>query len=66
MTQRRAIGSHEFVDAFMAYVNEWCELERQYYRIPSWRWFKQMSNIRQREQLTRVYVARMKHWGILE
>lgn len=47
------------------YIAEWRELERQYYQIPSWRWFKQLSNIRQRETLTRVYVARMKKWGIL-
>lgn len=55
-----------FIDAFMKYVADWRELERQYYRIPSWRWVKQLRNIKKREQLTRVYVARMRHWGIIE
>lgn len=55
-----------FVEAFMKYVADWRELERQYYRIPSWRWFKQLRNIKKRENLTRVYVARMRHWGIIK
>lgn len=52
--------------AFMKYIEEWRELERQYYQIPSWRFFKQLKNIRQRETLTRVYVARMKKWGVIK
>jgi hypothetical protein len=60
------IDSVAFFEAFQRYVKEWRDLERAYYRIPSWRWFKQMSNIRQREKLTRVYTARMRHWGIIE
>lgn len=56
----------EVVTAFQKYIKDWRELEAAYYRIPSWRWFKQLSNIRQREQLTRVYVARMKKWGVIK
>lgn len=53
-------------NAFMKYVQEWQALEREYYSIPSWRWFKQMRNIRQREALTRVYIARMRKYGIIK
>lgn len=58
--------SQDFIEAFFKYVNEWRELERQYYRIPSWRWFKQLRNIKKREKLTKLYVARMRHWGIIK
>lgn len=51
---------------FMKYIEEWRELERQYYHIPSWRTFKQLKNIRQREKLTKAYVAQMKEWGVIE
>lgn len=51
---------------FMKYVSEWRELERQYYQIPSWRIFKQLKNIKQRENLTRVFVARMKKHGVIK
>lgn len=59
------IDSVEFFEAFQRYINDWRKLEREYYQIPSWRIFKQLRNIRHRETLTRVYVARMKKWGIL-
>ena len=55
----------EVMQALTAYIKEWRELENQFYQISDWRWFKQMANIRKREQLTRVYVARMRHWGVL-
>lgn len=55
-----------FIEAFMKYVADWRALEREYYRIPSWRWFKQLRNIKKREKLTRLYVARMRHWGIIK
>ncbi len=48
-----------------AYIAEWQALEAEYYRIPSWRTFKQLKNIRQREKLTKAYTAKMKKWGIL-
>lgn len=60
------IDSIAFFEAFQKYVADWRELERQYCQIPSWRIIKQLQNIRQREQLTRVYTARMQKWGILE
>lgn len=59
------IDSVAFFETFQRYVSEWRQLEREYYQIPSWRIFKQLQNIRQREQLTRVFTARMKKWGIL-
>lgn len=62
----KKVTSVEIMLALQKYIKEWRELEAAYYRIPSWRIFKQLSNIRQREKLTRVYTARMKHWGILE
>lgn len=54
------------IAAFFKYVEEWRDLERAYYRIPSWRVFKQLRNIKKRERLTTLYVARMKRWGIIE
>lgn len=60
------IDSVAVFQAFQRYIAEWRELERQYYQIPSWRLFKQLQNIRKREKLTRLFVARMKHWGILQ
>lgn len=52
-------------NAFMQYVSAWRKLEQQYYHIPSWRIFKQLSNIRQREKLTKAYVKRMVDWGVI-
>jgi len=49
---------------FMAYTADWKRLDQEYYRIPSWRWIKQMRNIRQREKLTKAYTAKMREWGI--
>lgn len=56
----------QVITTFIKYVEDWRELDRQYYQIPSWRIFKQLKNIRQREQLTRVFVARMKHNGVIK
>lgn len=56
----------QVITTFIKYVEDWRELDRQYYEIPSWRIFKQLKNIRQREQLTRVFVARMKHNGVIK
>ncbi len=50
---------------FMAYSAEWRRLDYQYSRIPSWRTFKQLRNIKQREKLTKAYTAKMREWGIL-
>lgn len=54
------------LEQFKSYIAEWRELERQYYRIPSWRVFKQLQNIKQREKLTRLFTARMKNWGVID
>lgn len=59
------IHSVAVFEALTKYIADWRELERQYYKIPSWRLFKQLSNIRHRERLTKLFVARMKHWGVL-
>lgn len=60
------VSSEKFFTAFMKYVEEWQELEREYYKIPGWRIIKQIRNIKKRETLTRVYTARMKKWGIIK
>lgn len=60
------IDPNKFMATFTKYVDEWRELDRQYAEIPSWRIFKQLSNIRKREKLTRLFTARMKKWGIIE
>lgn len=60
------IDSIAFFEAFQRYVTEWQRLEREYYQIPSWRWIKQHRNISKRMQLTRVFTARMKHWGVID
>lgn len=54
------------LEQLKAYIAEWHKLEREYYRIPDWRWFKQMQNIKRRERLTRVFTQRMKKWGIID
>ena len=51
---------------FIQYIEEWRALENEYYRIPNWRFIKKMHNIKSRETLTRVFVARMKHYGVIE
>lgn len=56
--------SHPMLTEFPQYLAEWKRLEQEYSRIPSWRTFKQLRNIRQREKLTKAYTARMKEWGI--
>lgn len=53
------------INEFSAYLAEWHRLEQEYYRIPSWRTFKQLKNIRQREKLTKAYEATMKQRGII-
>lgn len=58
--------SKTVVTAFIKYVEEWRELDREYYRIPGWRIFKQRRNLKKRETLTRVFVARMKHHGVIK
>lgn len=60
------MGAKEVITTFQKYIKEWHELDVAYYQIPSWRWIKQLQNIRQREQLTRVFVARMKHHGVIK
>ena len=57
---------NKVVTAFVKYVEEWQKLDAEYYRIPSWRIFKQLKNIREREKLTRVFTARMKHYGVIK
>jgi hypothetical protein len=58
--------SEQIIDELLKYVAEWRAFENEYYQIPSWRWIKQLRNIKQRENLTRVFTARMKHWGIIK
>lgn len=48
---------------FMQYIDEWQDLDREYRTIPSWRIFKQLSNIRKRERLTKAYVKKMRAAG---
>ena len=56
----------QVITTFQKYIKEWHDLDVAYYKIPSWRIFKQLKNIRQREQLTRVFVDRMKHHGVIK
>lgn len=55
----------KIVKAFRNYLNSYLELEREYMRIPNWRYFKKMKNIRQRETLTRQYKLQMFELGVL-
>lgn len=57
--------NHPIFTEFPQYLAEWKKLEQEYYRIPSWRIFKQLQNIRKREKLTKAYSARMIEWGII-
>lgn len=54
-----------FPKALNDYIAEWRQLESAYYRIPSWRQFKRLKNIKQREKLTKAYEAKMKDWGLI-
>lgn len=58
-------NTEDFIEDFMAYIADWRELDREYSRIPSWRHIKQLRNIKKREKLTRLYVARCKKRGII-
>lgn len=53
------------LEQLKAYIADWQKLEAEYNRIPSWRTFKQISNVRKREKLTKAYTAKMKEWGVL-
>lgn len=53
------------LNAFVDYVNEWQRLADEYNRIPSWRTFKQLGNIRKREKLTKAYTKQMQEMGII-
>lgn len=57
--------THPIITEFPAYLEEWRMLEEAYYQIPSWRIFKQLRNIRLREQLTRDYERKMQAWGLI-
>lgn len=57
--------THPIITEFPAYLDEWRMLEEAYYRIPSWRWLKQLQNIRQRERLTKEYERKMHTWGLV-
>lgn len=59
------IDADVFIRRFMLYVALWQQLEKDYYKIPSWRTFKQLANIRKRERLTKDFVKQSKEWGIL-
>lgn len=54
-----------FPKALNDYIADWRKLEAEYYKIPSWRFFKQMRNIKQREQLTKQFELKMKDWGLI-
>lgn len=66
MNPQTKINGVEIMVAFQKYISEWKELERQYYQIPNWRFIKQHRNVSQRMQLTRVFTARMKKWGVIK
>jgi hypothetical protein len=54
------------ISTFQNYIKEWHELDVEYHKIPSWRIIKQLKNIKERENLTRVFVARMKYHGVIK
>jgi hypothetical protein len=49
---------------FAVYLNRYAELEKEFARIPQWRHFKVMKNLRKRELLTRQYKVRMAELGL--
>lgn len=55
----------KIVKIFREYLNKILELEKEYLQIPSWRFFKQMKNIRKREKLNRDYKVKMFELGVL-
>lgn len=63
---KATIEPMEFIRIFTEYVDQWQELDNQYANIPEWRIFKQLSNIRKREKLTRLFTARMKKYGVIK
>lgn len=58
--------TEQIIDSLLKYIADWRKLEREYAEIPSWRFFKQLKNIRQREELTRIFVAKMVKVGIIK
>jgi hypothetical protein len=65
MSKSAAYIIDNFPKALNQYMAEWRQLEAEYYKIPSWRHFKQMRNIKQREQLTRLFATKMQKWGLI-
>lgn len=49
---------------FKRYLNDYAELEKEYIRIPKWRHFKIMKNLKKRENLTRDYKVKMFELGV--
>lgn len=56
----------EFVVVFQKYMDDWRALDREYYRTPSWRIFKQLSITRKQAKLTQLFTARMIKHGIIK
>lgn len=52
------------IQDFLDYIDQWNELDRAYYQIPSWRIFKQFSNMRKREKLTKAWAKRLREAGV--
>lgn len=53
------------LSAFKQYIEEYAELEKEHARIPRYRMFQQMRNIKKRELLTRDFKRKMAELGIM-
>ncbi len=58
------IGKKELIPAFKKYIAEYKKLEVEYSRIPNWRIFKQLRNIKKRETLTRIFTTKSRKWDL--
>lgn len=59
-----SLGKQELPSAFIKYIEDYKKLSFEYSKIPNWRWLKQFRNIKQRESLTRVFVAKTRKWDM--
>jgi hypothetical protein len=58
------IGRAEIRPTLIKYMFEMKSLEFEYSKIPNWRWIKQFRNIKERETLTRLFMAKTRKWDM--
>lgn len=57
-------GKKEFLPALLRYVDEHNRLEAECYQTSAWRPLRRLRNLRKREAMTRVFLAKLRKYDI--